>query len=75
MGETVKPIVHSQHLVPMNQPNPDGRPHGCVHPGGWSSNVHHSQVIPALQWGGAGDGIEKETKKTGILPKLSGLLK
>lgn len=75
MGETVKPIVHSQHLVPMDQPNPDSRPHGCVHPGGWSPDVHHSQVIPTLQGGEEEMALRKKQEKMGMFPKLPGLLK
>lgn len=61
MSQAVKTIVDRQHLVTLQDSDPDGRTYGSVHAGARSSHVQEGYVDIALLMKG-----DRQTKCVGV---------
>lgn len=48
MGQAIKAVMHCQHVVALEDPDPDSWTNCRVHPSAWSSNIQYSYVDVAL---------------------------
>ena len=50
LSQAVKAILHSQHPVALQDPNPDSCTYCSIHSGTRSSHIHYGYVDVTLAW-------------------------